>query len=115
MIAIIPEQDSNIVSIPVKECFHKQDYEYFVPRIEELIRERGQIRILFDMQDFQGWNKGVLWFGIRHFPEIERVAFVGDKKWEKGVGILGKPFIKAKLRYFDQNQTERAAIWLREG
>ncbi len=115
MIDIIPEQDGNIVNIPVSEYLEKQDYELFVPRIDGLVREHGKIRILFDLDRFNGWNTGALWFGIRHFPHIERVAFVGDRKWQHGIDLLCKPFTKARFRHFEPDQKKRAAEWLKEG
>jgi hypothetical protein len=68
------------------------------------------------MIDFHGWNTGALWedikFGLKHFMDIERIAMVGDKKWEKGMSAFCKPFTTAKIRYFDPSQVEEARTWL---
>ena len=41
------------------------------------------------MKDFHGWDAGALWedikFDLKHFSDIERVAMVGEKKWQKGM------------------------------
>ena len=93
----------------------KEDYEQFVPRTEELMKD-GKIRILFSMNDFHGWEAGALWedikFDLKHFKDIERLALVGDKAWEKGMAVFCKPFTTAKIQYFDQSELDQARNWL---
>jgi hypothetical protein len=97
------------------ECLHKRGYELFVERVEALIKEHGKIRILFDMDGFHGWEKGAQWFDIdRHFPGVERVAFVGDPKWENNIGALCKPFPSAQLRYFESESLALAWVASRD-
>ncbi len=97
----------------------KEDYEALVPKVEQLIQRFGKVRILFEMEDFHGWNAGALWqdikFDIKHFKDIERLAMVGDRKWEKGMSIFCKPFTTAKVKYFDVNKADKAQDWIREG
>ena len=42
------------------------------------------------MTGFQGWDAGAAWedlkFDLKHFGDIERLAMVGDKKWQHGHG-----------------------------
>jgi len=96
-----------------------QDYEHFIPEFERLIQQHGKIRMLARMHDFHGWSLGALWqdvkFGIRHFAHIERLAFVGDRKWEAAVAALCKPFTRATVHYFDESRADEAAVWIHEG
>lgn len=93
-----------------------EDYEFFVPEIERLMNQHGKIRILLELHDFRGWSAGALWedlkFDVKHFNDIERLAIVGDKKWEKGMAIFCKPFTTAKVRYFDMSQADEAREWI---
>jgi len=96
----------------------KEDYEQFVPATEKLIQEHGKIRVLFVMHDFHGWSAGALWedikFDLKHFNHIERLAIVGQSKWEHGMEVFCRPFTTAKLRYFDSTQIEEAKKWIDE-
>jgi len=96
----------------------KADYEHFLPQFARLARRPGKLRLLFDMIGFQGWDAGALWdeikFDVKHANDFERVATVGDNKWEHGMAILIKPFTKAKTRYFDATQYAAAREWLSE-
>jgi hypothetical protein len=96
----------------------KEDYSRFAPEVERLIREHGKIRILVDMHDFHGWTIGGLWedikFDAKHFNHIERVAMVGDKRWEEWMAKFCRPFTTAKIRYFDQSHMAEARAWIDE-
>ena len=111
------ERDVRILEVKVTGKLSKEDYEQFVPEAERLIEKLGKLRILFEMQDFHGWEAGALWedikFDAKHFSDIERLAFVGDKAWEKGMSLFCKPFTTAKIRYFEPAQRQEAIEWLK--
>ncbi|MDH5552887.1 MAG: STAS/SEC14 domain-containing protein, partial [Nitrosomonas sp.] len=64
------------------------------------------------------WTASAAWedtkFGVRHFSDIERLAIVGDKTWEKGMAYFCKAFTLAKVRYFDVSERDEAQAWARE-
>jgi hypothetical protein len=94
----------------------KEDYERFLPEIESTFKEQGKLRVLFEMHDFHGWSAGALWedikFDFKHFSDIERLAIVGEKKWEQGMAAFCRPFTAAKIKYFDHSEIEQARQWL---
>jgi len=71
------------------------------------------------MHDFHGETAPALWedtkFGVRHFHDIERLAIVGEKKWQKALAVFCKPFTTAIVRYFEAGQLGGARAWLEEG
>jgi SpoIIAA-like len=105
-----------VLEVRVVGKLTKEAYETFVPAVDAQIKQYGKLRILFVMQDFHGWTAGALWedlkFDVTHWKDIERLAVVGDKKWEKGMAAFCKPFTKAEIRYFDLAQLEQAREWL---
>lgn len=106
----------NVLAVRVTGKLAKEDYESFIPEFERLVKEHGKLRVLFEMIDFHGWKAGALWqdikFDFKHFSDIERLAMVGDKTWEKGMSVFCKPFTTAKIRYFDRARIEEAEAWL---
>lgn len=110
--------ESKLLKVQVSGKLDKGDYEKFAPEVERLVEEHGKLRILLQTQDFHGWDAGALWedikFSVRHFNDIERLAIVGEKKWEKGMATFCKPFTTAKVRYFDQSDLEAAEKWIQE-
>jgi hypothetical protein len=75
--------------------------------------------MLVDMHDFHGWTAGALWqdikFDARHFSDIERIAMVGETKWQHGMAVFCKPFTAAKIRYFARTEIEQVRAWLVSG
>lgn len=107
-----------IVTLRIKEKLSKEDYNEFVPMIEGMMQNNSKIRLLVELHDFDGWTAGALWedskFATRHFNDIERLAVVGDKRWEKGVTVFIKPFTSAEVRYFDMKTIDKARQWIHE-
>jgi SpoIIAA-like len=96
-----------------------EDYQRWVPEVERLIVQHAKLRVLVHMHDFHGWSMGALWedikFDLKHFRDIERLAVVGDRKWEAGMAAFCKPFTTAKIRYFDEAEFDEAVSWINEG
>ena len=117
-IEIRQDLEGNIAHITLSGKLSGEDYEMLVPEIESLIQKYQKIRILLELRDFHGWGAGALWedtkFALRHFSDIERIAMVGDKRWEKGMAYFCKPFTAGSLRYFDIGEIDQARIWVSE-
>ena len=112
------ENGGKLIAVQVTGKLVKADYERCVPEFDRLIRQHGKLCLLFEFTDFHGWEGGALWdeikLDIKHVADIERIAVVGDKKWEQGMATFYKPFTKATIRYFDQANAPEARKWLRE-
>jgi len=119
MIELQSEATGKILSVKLSGKLTKEDYEKFGPEVENLIKSQGKIRVLMQMHDFHGWTVGALWedikFDMKHFKDIERLAMVGERKWEAGMAAFCKPFTTAKIRYFDAGDVEGARQWIEEG
>ncbi len=92
-----------------------------MPEFDRLVRQHGKLHVLFDMTGFHGWTVGSVWddtkFAMLHFRDIDRLAMVGEKKWQEGMATFCKPFTKATIQYFeyDSEAEARAREWLGEG
>jgi hypothetical protein len=106
----------NLLEVHLTGKLTKEFYEKLAPAVEKQIAEHGKLRILMIMHDFHGWTAGALWedikFEFKHWRDIEKLAMVGEAKWEKGMATFCKPFTKAKIRYFDLTQLEEARKWI---
>ncbi|WP_404308550.1 SpoIIAA family protein [Neorhodopirellula lusitana] len=105
-----------VIEVDVTGKLTKEAYAEFMPMTEERIKEHGKVRILFVMHDFHGWDMGAAWedikFDMKHFNDIERLAIVGESKWEKGMSVFCRPFTTAEIKYFDIADVEKAREWI---
>jgi len=113
------KSDGKVLEVRVTGKLAHEDYLYFVPKLEQMLKQHGRLRVLFDMAGFHGWEPRALWddikFDLKHFADVERLAMVGDKKWEKGMSLFCRPFTTAKIRYFDHTKADEAREWLENG
>jgi len=118
MIEQLPQSTGKILGFKLSGKLHDEDYKHFVPVIEAAVAKHGKIWILAQFHDFQGWDLHALWDDIKFSTEycfdVERIALVGEKAWEKWMATICKPFTMAKIKYFDASQIEAAWAWLKE-
>ena len=107
-----------VLEVEVSGKLVHEDYQYFVPRFEQLAKQHGKLRVLFNLTGFHGWDASALWdeikLDVKDFSDVERLALVGDKEWEKGMSAFCHPFTTAKIRYFDQTKVNEAYEWLED-
>ncbi|MDD4161022.1 MAG: STAS/SEC14 domain-containing protein [Methanothrix sp.] len=68
-----------------------------VLKVKALVEKEGNICLLFGLSEFK-WEKMEAWlqdlkFGSEFRHEIQKMAIVGDKTWEKWIAHLAKPFL----------------------
>ncbi len=106
----------NMMHVKLSGKLTKESYEIFVPAVDEQIKTHGKLRMLVELHDFHGWTAGALWedlkFDMKHWRDIERLALVGESKWQEGMATFCKPFTAAKIKYFDHTKLDEAEHWL---
>lgn len=113
------EAGGKILILNLSGKLTKDDYALFAPEVERAVKKHGKVRMLVRMTGFHGWTLGAVWedmkFDLHHFAHIERLALIGDKRWEAGMAVFCKPFTTAKVRYFDESKADEATGWIHEG
>ena len=82
-----------------------------------IIQSKGQVRLLILVEDFQGWERGAAWedfsFQEENDSHIERMALVGDKKWEElAAAFIGKGLREFPIEHFGPSEAGEALRWL---
>jgi len=94
-----------------------EDYKAFAAQVEAAVAKQGKIKLLLIVEYPQGlvlkavWDDLVFW--VRHVKDIERLAIVGQKEWERWIEFLERPFIGTEVRYYSKPRLEEAWEWLR--
>jgi hypothetical protein len=118
MVELQEQSGGRILVVRLAGKLSKEDYEKFIPVVDRLIQQHGKIRVLVEMHDFHGWTAGALWedikFDLKHFGDIEKLAMIGESRWQKGMSVFCKPFTSATIRYFPHDQATDAMDWLLE-
>jgi hypothetical protein len=117
MIEKLDRSSGKVVGFKLSGKLHDEDYKHFVPAIDAAAGE-GKAKILAWFHDFHGWDAHALWddikFSTTHCTKIEKIALVGEKKWEEWMAKVCKPFTMATIKYFDATEIDAAWAWLEE-
>lgn len=118
MIEKLDRSKGKVVGYRVSGKLTHADYDRILADAGEIIRENGVIRMLCDMEEFQGVELAALWedfeFGIKYGRSVERLAIVGDAEWEKWIARLAVPLYAHEGRYFPEKARDSAWAWLQE-
>ncbi|MBL8822117.1 MAG: STAS/SEC14 domain-containing protein [Planctomycetia bacterium] len=119
MIEPLSRSSGKVLGFKMSGKLHDADYQHFVPTVDAAVAKLGKVRLLAVFHDFQGWDMHALWddikFATTHCTKIDRIALVGDKKWEEWMAKVCKPFTMASIQYFDATKEVDAWKWLEEG
>jgi hypothetical protein len=117
-VQIAKENDGKLLVVKLTGKLQKSDYLHFVPMVNEAVARDGKIRVLVELHDFHGWSAGAIWedikFDLKNFNQIERLAIVGETRWEHGMAAFCWAFTSAKIQYFTHDQAREARKWILE-
>jgi SpoIIAA-like len=115
-IKLTEKLDGKILEVSVSGKLTDQDYQMFVPEFDRLAKQHGKIRVLFEMCQFHGWEAKAAWddlkLGVKYYRDIERLAMVGENKWQQWMAAFCRPFTTAEIRYFDHSALAEARAWI---
>ena len=118
MLEILNGNGGNVIGFKIAGKVTGDDMKSFYGRVERVIDEAGSVRLLVQVAGFGGVEAEALWeklkFTLAHLKDIERMAAVGDKAWEKWWVTVAGSVVPVKVRYFDEGEIDAAWAWLRD-
>jgi hypothetical protein len=119
MITKLAESSGKAVGFQATGQITAQDYEQLTSEVQALVDEAGSIGLLLDLEGFQSeapsaWRAD-LEFGRAYRHKVERLAIVGDKRWQHLLAELSDPLFAREARFFHTDDRPAAWAWLRSG
>jgi hypothetical protein len=83
----------------------------------DLIQQQGKVRFLVLIENFIGTDQAGDWgdisFQVHNDKFIEKIAIVGDRKWEDLVSLFtGRGVRRVPIEYFPPCDLAKAKTWL---
>lgn len=117
MLQKLDDSSKNIVGFKLSGKVTDPEFKSFAAEIEKTIAGEGKIKLLLVTEYPQEFTLKATWdnivFWIKHIKDIERLAIVGQKEWEKWVELLEHPFISTEVRYYSKSRLKEAWTWLK--
>jgi hypothetical protein len=116
MFELLPESHDRTLAIKVSGLLTDADYQIFAPALERWFAAVRPTRILLDWLDLEGWDtqatENSFYFRVTHRVGLERVAIVGDKRWEEEAAKLAEILSNSEVRLFHPADRDAAWQWL---
>ncbi len=96
MLEKMSQSSGNILGFKAIGTIIKDDYTVLTAEVEAVLQQEDSFCLLLDLEEFDG-EKIKAWvadfkFGHEYRKKIEKLAIVGNKKWQKGLAALADPF-----------------------
>ena len=109
----------NILSIYVTNKLTKGDLDDLASFLKQKEADWDHPHLLMIMKDFKGWeDTAAAWKDLQldaeYIGHFDRIAIVGDKKWQWWGAQLVNPITKKELKYFPIDLAENAWEWISE-
>ena len=118
MIEILPESTESCIGFKISGEVNAEDYDTLLPKLDEAIAAHGKINLLVVLEDMEGFDgieaaKDDFHFGTHQYRQVEKAAFVSDKKWLERMVKLMDPFTRrTEEKTFAMDQLEDAWAWV---
>jgi len=115
--AEITNVSGNLLTLSVSGTLTQPELSSMQTAVAAIFGAEGQWRVLVLTDNFHGWERGGSWddfsFQSEHDAHIERMALVGERKWEElALLFTAKGLRKFPIQYFTPAQVAEARAWL---
>ena len=118
MIEILPESTENCIGFKISGEIDAEDYDTLLPKLDAAIAAHGKINLVVVLENMEGFDgieaaKDDFRFGTHQYRQVEKAAFVSDKKWLERMVKLMDPFTRrTEEKTFAMDQLEDAWAWV---
>jgi hypothetical protein len=117
MFELLPKSTETCIGFKISGEITAADYDALLPKLDEAIAAHGKINLLvlvedFDFSGFEAAKKDFQ-FGTHQYHQVEKAAFVSDKKWIERLVKIMDPFTRrTDEKIFEPEQLDAAWAWV---
>ena len=117
MIDIETHTENSIIAVKASETLSKKDFDKLAPTLKEFVASNQDCHLLLTLERFKGWDDvSSFWedlkLDVEFIGEFDRIAIVGEKKWQKWGTNLLDSLTKTELNFFEITNADDAWLWL---
>jgi len=119
MSANLEQHDDHLLVLRVSRQQKKSELDAVQSEFVENIAGAGTVKLLVLLENFTGWERGEQWgdtdFFFSHRNDFEKIAVVGNRRWEAQVlAFTGAGLRKGPVKFFPETGEPEARAWLAE-
>lgn len=119
MIEILPESSGSCIGFKVSGKIDVEDNAVLLTKADEAIAKYEKFNLLVLMSDIKGVKgfdavKADFEFGTQDYRQVEKAAFVGEKKWQEWmIKIMDPSTRRTDERFFELEKLDKAWAWVK--
>ena len=119
MSANLEQYPDRLLVLRVGGELKKSELDAVQSEFVEKIAAAGTVKLLVLLEDFTGWDRNEQWgdtdFFFSHRDEFEKIAVVGQPRWEAQIlAFTGAGLRKGPVTFFPETGESEARAWLAE-
>ncbi|MDX2470551.1 MAG: STAS/SEC14 domain-containing protein [SAR324 cluster bacterium] len=112
----LEESSDKVLGFHISGKISTAEIDEIILDLETAIKKQGSIRLLVHMKDWAGMEAMAAFddfhFLVHHIKNIEVLAVIGDKYWEKLILGIGALFVSTRSKYFEEDEITFAWSWI---
>lgn len=117
MSANLKQHEARLLVLRVGGELKKSELDAVQSEFAEKIAGSGTVKLLVRLENFTGWERSEAWgdtdFFFSHRNDFEKIAVVGDPRWEAQVlAFTGAGLRKGPVKMFPETAEAEARAWL---
>jgi hypothetical protein len=116
MPATIQHDRDNIFRVDLHGAVPRTELERCREQVQQEIDRVGAVRLLFDLDGFDGWDRDASWKDVFVYvgrgDRIERIAIVGLERWQQTWTFSVADMYRARVEFFPEAEVAEARTWL---
>ena len=106
------------LSLKIAGKLTHEDYEKINPMIDAALEgvKDPKIHAFIDASELEGWELMAAWddfkLGLKHGGEFEKIAILGNNKWQEYTSKIASWFIAGQVEHFEN--ADDAILWLHD-
>ena len=119
MSANLEQPNDRLLVLRVGGKLKKSELDAVQSQFVEKIAGIGTVKLLVLLENFTGWERTEAWgdtdFFFSHRDDFEKIAVVGQPRWEAQVlAFTGAGLRKGPVKFFPETGEDEARAWLAE-
>lgn len=114
----LEESSDNVMGFRVTGFIKRKDYRAIDSEMDRLLEEYENIKLLLQFDNFL-WEFMTAWgkdagFGMKYGAKIDKLAIVGERKWQEAMAKLSAPIFGKESKFFHAENIDSAWEWLKK-
>ena len=116
VVIFLPESEGNLVCCKAIGKLTDEDLYNLTIRIERVLENHSLFSLYVNLEFFEGWEWQAAWdknvYAKKYWDQIEKIAFVGNQKWEQTINKIAQNLKNGDKRYFLIAHQSTAIEWI---